>query len=225
MKFLSAVFLFMMLAGCSMGIPEHTLIELNGLNRDSAYRQIDAYNNNVIQKTQMISSITFDFAGRSMTALGLTALDEKTDSFFVAALDPMGLTLFKLKRENGKLVSKYVLPQFGPANVDKTADMINRDIALVYFNRKINLDKKSIWFEKYRIRVFVPEGNADYEYFFGGSPLKLIKKARLENQHPIWSVDYYDYKTINAKEIPFKIFFKNYKYGYSINIEIKEIKK
>ncbi len=224
MKIFSIVFLII-LTGCSATIPKHHLPELNDLDPASAYSQINMYNNKVLEKPQIISSITFGFSGRSMTALGLTALDEKTNSFSVAALDPMGLTLFKLRREKGELVSKYVLPQFGPQNMDKMAQMINRDIALVYFGRKINVDKKSLWLEKHGVRFFKQEGDVDYEYLFGGNPLKLTKKTLLKNQRQVWSVDYYDYKKVNDKEIPFKIFFKNYKHGYTIEIETKDIKK
>ena len=40
----------------------------------------------------------------------------------------------------------------------------------------------------------------------------------------IWSVDYYDYRKVNKKEIAYKIFLINYKYRYTLDTKTKEVK-
>jgi len=223
MKF-SLIFLLLFIAGCSSGIPDHYLIELNTLDKPEAFRQIAQYNETVLKKADIVSSITFNFRGRSLSALGITELDTESNSFSVAALSPMGLTLFKLKKEKGKLISRYVMPKFGPEDMNKTADMIGQDIEHIYFNRTLKLPGLSFFLDKYGVTLHTRVDAGEYVYRFSGIPLKLIKKSMYENNRQIWSVDYYDYQKQADKEIPFKIFFKNYKYGYSIDIVTKEIK-
>ena len=218
-----SLLLSLLLTGCSTSIPKHHRVVLD-LNTQMAREQIDHYNQLILQKADIISTITFNFRGRSLSALGITELDGANNSFSVAALSPMGMTLFKLKREKGKLISRYIMPKFGPEDMEKTADMINNDIALVYFNRDVNVSKNAPVIDTHGVTVHTQINNVQYRYVFGGTPLKLMQKSMLENNSKIWSVDYYDYQQIGNKEIPFKIFFKNNKYGYSIEIETKEIK-
>ena len=217
-------FLSLVLVGCSTGIPQHNPVVLNNLNRQMAWEQIDRYNQLILEKADIVSTITFNFRGQSLSALGITELDGENNSFSVAALSPMGMTLFKLKREKGKLISRYIMPKFGPEDMNKTADMINNDIALVYFNRDVNVSKNAPVIDTHDVTVHAQINHQKYRYVFSGTPLKLMQKSMLENNSKTWSVDYYDYKKIGNKEIPFKIFFKNNKYGYSIDIETKEIK-
>lgn len=115
------------------------------------------------------------------------------------------------------------MPQFGPEDMDKTAKMINNDIARVYFDRGVVSNKAPV-LEPHGVTVQARVNDQNYRYVFGGIPLKLMQKSMIENNSKIWSVDYYDYRRIGSKEIPFKIFFKNNRYGYSIEIETKEIK-
>ncbi len=222
-------FFFLLLAGCATGIPEHNFIALNNnINNASVYSMIDKYNDRVLQKATILSSINFRFRGRTMSALGITKLDGENKNFSVAGLNPMAVTLFKLKMENGKLISSYVIPRFGKGHkgLDKAAKAIGGDIARIYFDRKINPLDKSIKFDKYRIFIRKSvDNNNSMDYVFSGNPLRLVEKIKYQNKKKLWSVDYYNYKKINKKEIPFKIFLKNYKYGYTIDAETKKIKE
>ncbi len=222
-KFL--VLFSLLLTGCTSGIPEHHFAALNNnLTKLSALSMINEYNGNVLEKANIISSITFVFRGRAMSALGITKLDGENKSFSVAGLNPMAVTLFKLKMDKGKLISSYVIPRFGGGHggLDKASEAIGRDIARIYFNRKINPHGKPIKID--RDKIFI-NCHGTYYYIFSGNPLRLIEKLKYENGKKLWSVDYYDYKKVSTKEMPFKIFFKNYKYGYTLDIETSQVKK
>ncbi len=223
MKFI-IIFLSLLLTGCTIGVPKHDLISLNNLNKTTAIKEISEYNDSVMQKTNIISSITFNFRGRGMSALGITQLDTKNKNFKVAALNPMGVTLLAIKMEKGAIVSSYVMPQFEKGGLEKAAEMIGKDIAHIYFNRKIDLQDKPLTLDKYKASIKFQVDNNDYRYVFSGNPLKLMQKTMYENNKKVWSVDYYDYKNINNKEIAFKIFLKNFRYGYTLEIKSKDIK-
>ncbi len=229
MKFFLIFFSILVVAGCAtMNAPEHNFIALNNINEMTAYKEINQYNNLVLQKANIINSTIFTFRGRTMSAFGITKLDTKKKNFSVAGFNPMGITLFKMKIENDRVVSSYVIPQFGAQNLDRAVDMITKDIGHIYFNRKIALQNKSLEFSEYNITINKQIDKKKYKYIFGGKPLKLITKLMYEHKKKIWSVDYYDYKMVDrgtdGREIPYKIFLKNYKYGYVLEINTKEIK-
>ena len=229
MKFFLIFFSLLFTIGCTtLNVPKHNLIALNHINEKTAYKEINQYNDSIVQKANIINSTIFTFKGRSMAAIGITKLDGENNNFSVAGFNPMGITLFKIQMENNKVISSYVIPQFGGDNLDKAASMISKDIARIYFNRKINLQEQSLELDKYNVTINTKVDQNNYKYIFSGQPLKLTTKSMYQNKKKIWSVDYYDYKTINNrasnKEIPFKIFLKNYKYRYVLEIETKDIK-
>ena len=232
MKILSIFFIALIVSSCSIVIPEHNLVLLNNMNEKSSLVEINQYNNKVLQKTNILSNITFRFRGRTMTALGITKIDEKDRAYKVAALNPMGVTLFQLEVKDNQIISSYIIPQFTPDNkdtgdgdnADKAAKMISKDIAHIYFNRIVNLEKNSIVLKKYEITInTIIENNEYFKYVFTGKPLRLATKVKYKNKKKLWSVDYYNYRKAGLKEMPFKIIFQNHKYRYLLEIETKKI--
>ncbi len=243
----------MLLAGCTAGIPKHHFVALDdSINKSIVCNMINQYNNRVLEKADILSSITFRFRGRSMTALGVTKLDGINKSFSVAVINPMAVTLFKLKILKGKLVSYYVMPQFGRGkdSLNQAARAIGSDIAHIYFERKVNPCTKTIKFDRYK--VVVTRKARDYtldvqdpreqqplasveddrqsngyllSYVFIGNPLRLAEKSQYKDGVKLWSIDYYNYEKAGLKEMPSKIFLKNYKYGYTLDVETKQIRE
>lgn len=242
-RFLYLIFLPLFFSSCSVVIPEHNLVKRNNMDKKSTLFEIKQYNNKVLQKTGILSNIAFKFRGRTMNALGITKIDEENASYKVAALNPMGITLFQLVVKNNKIISSYVIEQFAPRqkgkseaakaignnknNLDKAAKMISQDIANIYFARKINIQENFPGTNKERDRVTFDiklENNEYLKYTFTGKPFKLTTKTKYAGKEKLWSADYYDYHKIKEKEMPFKIIFQNHKYGYMLKIETKTIK-
>jgi len=224
-----SIFLF---SSCSVIIPDHKIVQLTNMNTKSAQYEINLYNNKVLQETNILSNITFRFKGRTMTALGITKIDEKNQAYKVAALNPMGVTLFQLEVKNNEMVSSYIIPQFTPGKkdnkaddkADKAATMISKDIAHIYFNRTVDTTENFLKLNEYKITINTKsENNQYFKYVFIGEPLKLATKVKYENNKKLWSVDYYNYQKAGIKEMPFKIIFQNHKYGYMLEIDTKKI--
>ena len=223
MKFLIIIF-SLLLSSCSTLIPKHDLIQLNNMDHASAVIEINQYNNLLIQKAHIISTTIFNFKGRKMTALGVTEIDEKNKTYKVAALNPMGVTLFQIEVVNNKIVSSYIIPQFGKDNADKAAKMISKDIAYIYFNRKVSVENNPVKLDKYKITIKTKITNDSYyKYIFSGKPLKLATKSKYEHNKKIWSVNYYNYQKTGNGEMPVKIIFQNHRYGYMLETETKKI--
>ncbi|MAF94764.1 MAG: hypothetical protein CMM60_03285 [Rhodospirillaceae bacterium] len=218
-------FLFLIfLTGCMAVAPDHNLVLPDTIDIESAKKEINQYNNSSLQKANIFNSITFGFRGKKMSALGITALDSINHSFSVAGISPMGLTLFKIKVKNNKIVSSYVIPKFGGDDLTKAADMISKDIGNIYFNRTPDIDNNLINIDKDGVTIKTKIDNKDFKYTFSGTPLKLITKSMYKNNKKLWSVDYYDYKQVNEKEIAFNILLINYEYGYTLDTKTKEVR-
>ena len=225
MKYFLILLSLLVCIGCStIKIPEHNLVLHDNLDKTTARTEINQYKDSVIQKANIINSINFSFRGKTMSAIGITKLDAENNNFSVAGFNPMGVTLFKIKMENDKIVSSYVIPQFESNDLKKAADMISKDIARIYFKRKIDLQKSTLNINNYGVTINKTINNNNYEYFFTGKPLRLTTKTMYTNKKKIWSVDYYDYRTVNNAKMPYKIFLKHYKYRYTLDVETKEIK-
>jgi outer membrane biogenesis lipoprotein LolB len=230
------IFLFiicLMLSSCSVVIPKHGLVELSNIDKNRALFEIDQYNTRVLQKADIQSNIIFNFRGRTMNALGLTSIDENSNAYKVAALNPMGVTLFQLNVKDNKIISSYIIPQFTPGEkkqstekADKAANMISKDISHVYFNRIINTEKDLIKLNKYNVVINTKtQDNEYFKYIFTGKPLRLSTKIKFKNAKKTWSVDYYKYETTGQKEMPFKVILQNHKYGYTLEIETNKVSK
>jgi hypothetical protein len=229
MKILYIFYSILLFSSCSVVIPDHKVAQLANMKKESALLEIDQYNKLVFQKGDILSNIAFKFKGRTMTALGITNIDEKNKAYKVAALSPMGVTLFQLEVKNKKIISSYIIPKFTPDSndkdmTDKAVSMISQDIALIYFNRTFENKTSLLKLDKYNVSIDAKSGDKQsLKYVFAGNPLKLITKIKYENTKKLWSVDYYDYQSAGLKEMPFKIIFQNHKYGYMLEIETKKV--
>ncbi len=77
MKILYIFCSILLFSSCSVVIPDHKVDQLTNMKEKSALLEIDQYNKLVFQKGDILSNITFKFKGRTMTALGVTKLDEQ----------------------------------------------------------------------------------------------------------------------------------------------------
>ncbi|GEM_PF-6225785 len=232
MKFLKLILMFLILPSCTGAIPDHNLIPMNLTSLESIKSGINLYNKRIIKKADILSNITFKYHGRSMSVLGITSINEENRAYNVAALNPMGVTVFQLKVKDDKIVSSYIIPMFTQGknmknnrnNADKAARMISSDIACIYFNRSVNQELLDIRHRKNRIVLkSILKENQYYKYIFAGRPLRLITKIKYKNSRKIWSVDYYDYQKKDIFLMPFKIILRNHEYGYRLEIQTKKV--
>ena len=217
-------FAILCMTGCTAAVPEHggKLPENMAIGR--IFHEIREYNTKISGSIEMLNSVRFNFRGRSFTAVGPLRLDEARDAFSMAALNPMGMTLFQIKMKNGELVSSSMIPEL--KKFRQSADAVAKDVERIYFRRNVDLHKAVLQPDKQGV-VLEKEtkGTGRYEYRFGKSPLVLLSKIYYENGQKIWSADYYDYREHKHGRFPMRTFFKHHRHGYTLNIETRRIKK
>ncbi|MCF8044636.1 MAG: DUF3261 domain-containing protein [Desulfarculaceae bacterium] len=217
------LFAVLCVAGCTAAAPEHRGVPPEDMAVGRICREIRDYNTKISGSVELINSVRFNFRGRSFTAIGPLRLDEPGNGFSMAAVNPMGMTLFRIRMKNGELVTSEMIPEF--KKFKQAADTVSKDIERIYFNREIDLSKAVRRPEKDGV-VLESRGKDTKrcEYRFGRVPLVLLTKTCYKNGRKIWSADYYNYREYNGGLFPMKTFFKQYRHGYTLDIDTKRIK-
>lgn len=216
-------FAILCMTGCTAAVPEHRGVLPEEMALGRIFREIRDYNAKISGSIEVLNSVRFNFRGRSFTAVGPLLLDETREAFSMAAINPMGMTLFQIKMKNGELVSSSMIPELG--KFKQSADAVAEDIERIYFKRDVDLykaylkpDKNGVVLKKNK------ENTGRYEYRFGKSPLVLLAKIYYENGQKIWSADYYDYREHKSGMFPMRTFFKQYRHGYTLDIKTRQVK-
>ncbi|MDD5599831.1 MAG: hypothetical protein PHV82_17945, partial [Victivallaceae bacterium] len=106
---------------------------------------------------------------------------------------------------------------------DDFADAMIRDISRIYFDKipqKPYLLERN---EKEIIFTVSPGKSKVVKYYFGGSPLVLLKKQAFNDNILCRQVSYYRYRKVGKRLIPYEIFYRNEKHDYYLEVRQKEI--
>jgi len=170
---------------------------------------------------EMLNSAIFKYRHLRFSALGVTRVDTVKESIDSAGFNHLGVLLFDLTLNKGKVESRYIFPEF--TKHGDFATVMLKDIESIYFERipsssvVVKKDKHKIVFSKNLER-------GSLEYVFSGEGNFLAEKNYYEGKNKVWSVSYYDYVFNNGLVYPKNIVLRHYKHGYELIIKLKEIR-
>ncbi len=173
------------------------------------------------EKFMLINTIVFKYNWNKFSAIGYIDVNTGEKTFKAVCVNPMGLKLFELTGDKDKVDSSSLLEQF--SRKGNFAGTVGEDIRRIYFDltpssgAKINKKKLKVVFSE-------PSGPGILVYIFAGSAGFLVEKNYYEDGILNWRVSYYEYRQKDDKFYPAGIILKNYKYGYSLTIKLKEIR-
>jgi hypothetical protein len=170
---------------------------------------------------QRVDTLTFQYGGRRMSAIGITDVDMEAESFKVVGLNPLGIKLFDLSGDMRTINSRFVAPAFSQHK--NFAQSIAQDIRRIYFHR-IPASSADVSVGKYQAVYQNKEGHERLTYIFSGEIPRLTSKQLCRNNNIQWRVQYFEYVKINNHIHPGKIYLKNHKYNYQLTIVLKEIR-
>jgi len=222
MKFIFFIFFVFIFLGCAAnenrpGYKSIALVPVKIIEKENLISNVE---NMFATDFDLLNSIIFSFHGHEIAAMGYTEVDRKNKSFSVAAISPIGLKLFEMSFSDGKLDTHYVIEHL--LKHGDAAKAIGNDIARIYFN--IVPKGESEFFineNNYELKENVENGFIKYVY--GGTQSLLIKKGFYVKNKLQWEVNYFNYKKINDKILPFGIIFNNKLYKYKLYILTKQI--
>lgn len=220
MKRLFLIFIVLIcVVGCS-GIPfQKTLyVSMPSVN---PWSLVEEFRKTSPDNFRIINTIVFKYNWNKFSAIGYIDVNAGEKTFKAVCINPMGVKLFELTGDREKIDSHFVMEQFsGKGNF---AGTVGEDIRRIYFDLTpsagavVNKKKTKIVFSE-------PAGSGILEYTFAGSAGLLVEKNYYEDGILNRRVSYYEYRQKDDKFYPAGIILKNYKYGYSLTIKLKEIR-
>ncbi len=212
------VFLF---SGCaSMSFKHSEYISFEGLE---PLKISSDYSKYLPGRFELLNSAIFRYRNSRFAGLGVIRLDTSKESLDVVGFSHLGVMLFDLSLNKGKVTTRYIFPEF--LKYENFSSIVLADIQKIYFDRLPPLNSK-IKKEKYKI-IFkdIRSKNRSLDYVFYGEGKFLSEKHFFEGRRKTWSVFYYDYEIKDGKIYPKAIVLKNYLYGYELIIISKEIRQ
>ena len=131
MKRLLAIIVLLAAAGCAR-VPFEEPARVNMEGADPAVL-VARFREEQPVRFRTMSSVVFEFGGRSVAALGVTEVDLAGGTFTAVALNPMGVKLFELAGAADGTISGFLIDAVAQGRAG-AAQAIGEDIRRVYFD-------------------------------------------------------------------------------------------
>ncbi|MBI4710048.1 MAG: DUF3261 domain-containing protein [Nitrospirae bacterium] len=219
MRRLPAIFaVFLCLSGCT-AVPFQKTSYVS-MEPFDPWTVVSQFKNNMPDNFKLINTIVFEYNWSKFSGIGYITVDAGEEIFTVVCINPIGIKLFELSGAKDRIDSHFALEQF--TKKGNFAGTVGEDIRRVYFNLTPS-PEAAIKKKRLQIIFSEPSGAGVVEYIFAGSAGHLTEKNFYEDDILSWRVSYYEYREKDGKFYPGGIVLKNYKYGYSLIIKLKEI--
>lgn len=190
------------------------------LERQGAQEVYEAVRLSMPARFSVLTSVVFEYRGRSMSALGCTEVDATAGTFSAVALTPMGMKLFEIRGDEAGLESAFVAPEIS-GEMDPIGT-IGEDIRRVYMD--LLPDEATVYEEREDSVVFSRQAeDGRLDYVLGGAPVVLVQKRLLDERGTVWGVTYHEYVERDGKLYPGGIVLRHHRYGYRLIIRLKQI--
>ena len=169
---------------------------------------------------EALQSVVFQMFGMKMTGLGYLSVDEKTSTFALSCMTPMGMKLFDIQGQGDTVEAVFALPQFGKK--ENLARTVGLDLKRTYFDN-LPTEKAEIRREKDRLVFVQRQADGRTEYDFGGPNQLLLEKRVYEGRKLVCRIRYYEYEPQDGFFYPHGIVLENRKYHYRLILRLKSI--
>lgn len=172
-------------------------------------------------KFRIVNTVSFQFRGKTFSAIGYTEVDTSTKTFTVVGLHPAGgFKLFELSGDSEDVECTFALEEL--TRRGDFAQAVGDDTRRIYFDRVPARDAK-VSKGKYRIFFRQQTVDGEMEYVFAGIDGVLVEKRYYENGSKVWSASYYEYRRENGRLYPSGIILEHHEYRYQLVVRLKEI--
>jgi len=202
--------------GCAtIPFQETTLVSLETSDPLSV---VEHFKENIPVNFQLLTTVVFEYNGRTFTGIGAIDIDSKNRTFKVACLNPMGVKLFEISGNDLGVMTTYAVAAL--AKYEELGATVGNDIRRIYFDL-LPSQNAPVWKRKYQF-VYQQFTRSGYmEYVFAGREGDLMEKRYYEDHLLMWCVSYYEYQLQQGKRFPQGIIFDNYQYGYRLTVRQK----
>jgi hypothetical protein len=172
---------------------------------------------------EQVNAVVFRFWGREMAAMGMVSVDRPARSFAVACLTPIGVKLFDVVCEQGRIEGRVALPELEKRG-GNLAQAAGADLARAYFDWSPP-EGSPHKMQKGRLVFSAKDatGTTDYCYAWGDG--RLAEKIRRERGHVSWKVEYRAYQEKDEGLVPSGMVIANRHYGYRLVVSAREVRR
>lgn len=184
---------------------------------------MDDFQGRLGNKYEVLDSVEFKIGFFSFSSLGVTSIDLVNDHLAVAGVTPVGITLFSVVADKGKVTKSFVMPQF--AKRGDVAKAVSGNIRDIYFD----LTPKSFMSgfsqgDKLSVKTSIENG-IHFEYIFSLKDQVLCEKRLYKNGRIFWRIYYSNWSADSSGHIhPGNIRFVHRAYRYQLIINTKEVR-
>ncbi len=170
---------------------------------------------------QLLHSVVFDYRWRAFTAIGMVDVDRPARRFRLVCMNPMGVKLFELSGDAQATTAHFVMPALLEQGGD-FAGTVGADIRRIYFD-PLPAGETEVVRRRQAIIFRQPADGGTLEYVFAGAAGDLVEKRWLDaDATPVWTVSYYEHRTVEGKRFPQGIVMVNHRHGYRLTVRPKE---
>lgn len=198
------------LSGCATVVPPAVKIQY--------LKEVKSYP----ARETLVNTIVLKYKWQSFTVMGITTFDETTDSIDAACLNLAGIKLMEFSQRHGQLVKKFIVSWIGKYGGDAVG-AVRDDIKRIYFNRFPAKDVEAL--KMSHGVLFVERGKGVETRLLFNKQEQLLAKRHYEKDDIVWAVFYENYREREGKFYPQKIILKNYRWGYKLEADLKEIRR
>ena len=218
---LLAVFIMFTGSGCSTVNP-FKREPLPPLPAEPAEKMLAEFSARRSQSFSALSGVIFNWHSRKISTLCVVDIDHKNRKIAVLGMNLMGVKLFEAAGDTEKAKLLFSALDLKLERPDAFAEAMIKDIGRIYFDqlpaKPYSMDRS----EKELICSSSPGKSQLFKYYFGGSPLVLLKKQAFNDNILCWEISYYKYKKVGQFLIPHAVFCRNLKYNYYLEVRLKE---
>ncbi|MBF0593853.1 MAG: DUF3261 domain-containing protein [Candidatus Omnitrophica bacterium] len=210
---LSLIFIF---GGCAH-------LPIMSVSPQDAQSVVDDFHRRLANKYEIVDSVEFKIGFFSFSSLGMTSIDLVNDHLAVAGVTPVGITLFSVVADKGKVTQAFVMPQF--AKRGDVAKAVSGNIRDIYFDLTPgSFLSGSSRGDQLSVKTALENG-LQHEYFFSLKDRVLGEKRLYKNGRLFWRIFYSNWTEDSAGHIhPGKIRLVHRAYHYQLIINTKEVR-
>lgn len=169
---------------------------------------------------EQVNAVVFRFWTRQVTALGVVAVDATNRSFAVTCMNPIGVRLFDLVCDQGRVEGRFAHPEMAKRG-EALAQAAGADLAHAYFDW-LPPDTSRPVFRDGRLVFAAPDATGVTEYGYAGPDGHLAEKIRRQGGKRLWSVAYRGYTNGAGGLVPTALVIDNRQFGYRLVVTARE---
>ncbi|MEE8577894.1 MAG: DUF3261 domain-containing protein [candidate division Zixibacteria bacterium] len=211
------VFCALLLSACATNpFPKVQRVDISGRDPQTV---VERFGDEITQDFEALQSVTINFFGKEMTGLGYLSVDQKTRSFNLTCMTPMGVRLLTIQKDPNGLNAEFSFSD--EVDQRKILSEMARDIGRLYFDWT---PTPTAVLKRSRYALIFTEKRSEggkTRFVFGGPEARLIEKQIMGKGGRV-TIQYHDYQKSSQGLYPQGVFLKNKKYHYTLIIRTKE---